>query len=82
LYYFCEDWTPDQLIEGAFKQQGFIEAMYSFCDGNIQRIWALTVMYWLIVFPYIAYRCLGEAMGQKNLQSYLAGNKAGLSENN
>lgn len=60
-------------IEGLFKHQGFIDAMRSFCDGNIERIVALTLIYWLIVLPYVAYRCLGESMGQENLQSYLSG---------
>jgi hypothetical protein len=63
-------------IEGIFKHQGFIESILSFCDGNIGRILALTLMYWLIVLPYVSYRCLGEAMGQENLQSYLSGNNA------
>lgn len=60
-------------IEGAFKHQGFIESMNSFCDGNVDRILALTMMYWLIVMPYVAYRCLGEAMGREKLHSYLSG---------
>lgn len=68
-------------IEGLFRRQDFFEAMRSFCDGNIERIVALTLMYWLIVLPYVAYRSLGEVMGRENLQSYLAGKITAVNKN-
>jgi hypothetical protein len=60
-------------IEGLFRHHGFIDSMRSFCDADVGRILALTLIYWLIVLPYIAYRALEEAIGQKKLHSYLAG---------
>lgn len=68
-------------IEGMFKHQDFIDAMRSYCDGDVQRILALTLMYGLIVLPYVAYRALGEAMGDENLHSYLAGKITAVNKN-
>ena len=68
-------------IEGLFKHQGFVDAMRSYCDGDAQRILALTLMYGLIVLPYVAYRTLGEAMGDENLHSYLAGKITAVNKN-
>ena len=68
-------------IEGLFKHQDFVDAMLSYCDGDTQRILALTLMYGLIVLPYVAYRTLGEAMGDENLHSYLAGKITAVNKN-
>jgi hypothetical protein len=50
-----------------------MESMCSFCDADAGQILALTLMYWLIVLPYVACRAFGVAMGKEYLNSYLAG---------
>jgi hypothetical protein len=44
-----------------------------FYNADAGRLLAFTLLYCLEVLPFIAYRALGEAMGQEKLNSYLAG---------
>ena len=68
-------------IEGLHRHQGFIDSMRSFCHGDVERISALFLMYWFLMLPYVAYRVLGKAMGQENLQSYLDGKMIAVKNN-
>ena len=60
-------------IEGAIKRHGFIESMQNFCGGDPTHVAALTILYWLIVLPYVAHRCLSHAIGEERVNAYLMG---------
>lgn len=59
--------------EGYFHHRGFIESLQNFCKGSLEHVAALTLCYWLIILPYLAYCGLKQAMGESLLFSYLMG---------
>lgn len=60
-------------VEGFFHHKGFIESFQNFCKGNLEHVAALTLCYWLIILPYLAYCGLKRAMGEEILFTYLMG---------
>ena len=62
-------------VEGFIHSKGFIESLRNFGGGNIEHIAALTLCYWLIILPYLAYCSLKRAMGAELLEAYLLGRK-------
>lgn len=60
-------------LEGFVHHKGFIESLQNFCKGSLEHVAALTLCYWLIILPYLAYCGLKKAMGAELLYSYLMG---------
>ena len=60
-------------IEGYFHHEGFIEPIRHFAGGSVKHLIALTITYWLIVLPYLAYFALEEVIGQKQMHDLLHG---------
>ena len=60
-------------IEGLIHHKGFFETLQNFCKGNWEHVAALTLCYWLIILPYLAYCGLKSAMGAQRLYAYLMG---------
>ena len=60
-------------LEGFIHHKGFIESLQNFCKGNLEHVAALTLCYWLIILPYLAYCGLKCAMGAERLYAYLIG---------
>lgn len=60
-------------LEGLIHHKGFIESLQNFCKGNLEHVAALTLCYWLIILPYLAYCGLKCAMGAEALYAYLLG---------
>lgn len=58
-------------LEGLFKGNGFIEAIYAFSQGDIKHILAILCMYWLMVLPYVCYCFLRHLAGEQDLESFL-----------
>jgi hypothetical protein len=62
-------------LEGFIHGKGFIESLRNFGQGSIEHIAALTLCYWLIILPYLAYCLLKRAIGAELLEAYLLGKK-------
>ena len=60
-------------LEGFIHHKGFIESLQAFCKGSLEHVAALTLCYWLIILPYLAYCGLKQAMGAERLYAYLMG---------
>lgn len=60
-------------IEGVIHHKDFFETLQNFCMGNWEHVAALTLCYWLIILPYLAYCGLKRAMGAQRLYAYLMG---------
>lgn len=60
-------------IQGVIHHKDFFETLQNFCRGNWEHVAALTLCYWLIILPYLAYCGLKRAMGAERLYSYLMG---------
>ena len=60
-------------IEGVIHHKDFFETLQNFCKGNWEHVAALTLCYWLIILPYLAYCGLKKAMGAQRLYAYLMG---------
>lgn len=58
-------------IEGYFHHEGFVEPMRHFAGGNLKHLIALTITYWLIILPYLAYYGLEEVIGQERMHELL-----------
>ena len=62
-------------IEGVFNHQGFIESIRSFGGGDFKHILSVWILFWLIIMPYMVYRCLCLAVGPEKIHSIFVGNK-------
>jgi hypothetical protein len=60
-------------IEGVFNHHGFIEAMSSFGGGDFKHILSIWILFWLIIMPYMVYRCLSLAIGSQKIHSIFVG---------
>jgi len=62
-------------IEGFFNHQGFIESMQRLGGGDFMHVLAIWILFWLIIAPYMIYRCLSIALGSQRIHSFLVGKK-------
>ncbi len=62
-------------IEGVFNGQGFIESMSSLGGNDFMHILAIWILFWLIIMPYMVYRCLCLALGPKKVHAMFSTNK-------
>lgn len=62
-------------IEGYFHQKGFVESLHNFAGGSLKHLLALSIMYWLIVMPYLAFVGFREVIGDDKMRVYLLGLK-------
>lgn len=60
-------------IEGYFHHKGFVESLQNFYQGNLEHLAALTLCYWLIILPYLAYCALKSIIGANVFDAYLLG---------
>jgi hypothetical protein len=63
-------------IEGLFHGKSFLESLSSFGHGDPIYIAALSLMYWLILWPYLIVLGLNQSLGIKTVQTILFGSKA------
>jgi hypothetical protein len=63
-------------IDGLLHGKSFIEAVSSFGRGDPFFIAALSVMYWLIIWPYMILLGLNQSFGDKVVRTVLFGTKA------
>jgi hypothetical protein len=62
-------------IDGVFHGKNFFDSMAAFENADPIRILAVSIVYWLIVFPYLVFNATLLIMGKDNLISLLFGAK-------
>jgi hypothetical protein len=62
-------------IEGLMHGKHFIDAMTSFGQKNPVHVLAMTIVYWLIVWPYLVLAGLRLALGEDTTVDILFGRK-------
>ena len=63
-------------IDGLLHGKSFLESLSSFGHGDPIYITALSIMYWLIVWPYLIVLGLNQSLGDKAVHTILFGSKA------
>ena len=63
-------------IDGLFHGKSFLESALSFGHGDPIYIAALSIMYWLIIWPYLIVLGLNQSLGDKAVHTILFGSKA------
>lgn len=63
-------------IDGLFHGKSFLESLSSFGHGDPIYIGALSLMYWLILWPYLIVLGLNQSLGNKAVRTILFGSKA------
>lgn len=62
-------------IDGLLHGKSFLESVSSFGHGDPVYIAALSLMYWLIVWPYLIVLGLNQSLGNKAVRTILFGKK-------
>ena len=62
-------------IDGLLHGKSFLESLSSFGHGDPVYIAALSLIYWLIVWPYLIVLGLNQSLGNKAVRAILFGSK-------
>jgi hypothetical protein len=62
-------------IDGLFHGKSFLESLSSFGHGDPVYIAALSLIYWLIIWPYLIVLGLNQSLGNKAVRTILFGQK-------
>jgi hypothetical protein len=62
-------------IDGLFHGKSFLESLSSFGHGDPIYIAALSLMYWLIIWPYLIVLGLNQSLGDTAVHTVLFGKK-------
>jgi hypothetical protein len=62
-------------IDGLFHGKSFLESLSSFGHGDPVYIAALSLIYWLIIWPYLIVLGLNQSLGNKAVHAILFGSK-------
>ena len=62
-------------IEGLFHGKHFLASMTSFGQANPLRLLAMSIVYWLIIWPYLMLAGMQLIMGQEHILSLFFGSK-------
>ena len=62
-------------IEGLFHGKHFLASMASFGQANPLRLLAMSIVYWLIIWPYLMLAGMQLIMGQEHILSLFFGSK-------
>jgi len=62
-------------IDGLFHGKSFLESVFSFGHGDPIYIAALSLMYWLIIWPYLIVLGLNQSLGNQAVRAILFGAK-------
>ena len=62
-------------IDGLFHGKSFLESVSSFGHGDPVYITALSIMYWLIIWPYLIVLGLNQSLGDTAVHTILFGKK-------
>lgn len=62
-------------IDGLMHGKAFIASMGAFGNGDPLRILAMSILYWLIVWPYLIFMGVNQALGNTATLEILFGSK-------
>jgi hypothetical protein len=62
-------------IDGLFHGKAFLASMAAFGNGEPLRIFAMSILYWLIVWPYLIFMGVNQALGNTATLAILFGSK-------
>ena len=62
-------------IDGLIHGKAFIASMAAFGNGEPLRIFAMSILYWLIVWPYLIFMGVNQALGNTATLAILFGSK-------
>jgi hypothetical protein len=62
-------------IDGLLHGKSFLESLSSFGHGDPVYITALSIMYWLIIWPYLIVLGLNQSLGDTAVHTILFGSK-------
>lgn len=62
-------------VDGLFHGKAFIASMAAFGNGEPLRIFAMSILYWLIVWPYLIFIGVNQAIGNTATLAILFGSK-------
>ena len=62
-------------IDGLIHGKEFISSMRAFGNGEPIRIFAMSILYWLIVWPYLIFMGVNQALGNTATLAILFGSK-------
>jgi hypothetical protein len=62
-------------IDGLIHGKTFLESIASFGHGDPVYITAISIMYWLIIWPYLIVLGLNQSLGNKAVRTILFGSK-------
>mgnify|MGYP000741713056 FL=1 len=62
-------------VDGMFHGKEFISSMKAFGNGEPLRIFAMSILYWLIVWPYLIFMGVNQALGNTATLAILFGSK-------
>ena len=62
-------------IDGAIHGKHFLESMTAFCQSNPLKLVALSIVYWLIIWPYLMLAGMQLIMGQEHILNLFFGFK-------
>ena len=62
-------------VDGLFHGKEFIPSMAAFGNGEPIRIFAMSILYWLIVWPYLIFMGVNQAIGNTATLAILFGSK-------
>lgn len=62
-------------IDGLIHGKEFISSMRAFGNGEPLRIFAMSILYWLIVWPYLIFMGVNQALGNTETLAILFGSK-------
>ena len=60
-------------LEGWIHHRGFISSLANFGNGDPIHILALSLIYWLIVLPYLTFMCLQSIIGSPEMKKIFWG---------
>jgi hypothetical protein len=63
-------------IDGLIHGKTFLESIASFGHGDPVYIAAISIIYWLIIWPYLIVLGLNQSLGNKAVRTILFGSKA------
>ncbi|QWD67129.1 hypothetical protein [Polynucleobacter sp. MWH-Aus1W21] len=62
-------------VDGLIHGKEFISSMTAFGNGEPLRIFAISILYWLIVWPYLIFMGVNQALGNTATLAILFGSK-------
>ena len=60
-------------VHGAIHGKNFIESMADFGEANPMKVFAMCIVYWLIVWPYLIFTGMQLIMGKEKIRDLFFG---------